>query len=407
MAVYQYKGLTKAGASTKGIVDADNMRAAKLKLKKDGIFVTDIKDKKKESSNASKKTPSFLKARVDVRTLALMTRQLATLLKANVPLVDSLGAVTEQTEHPTLKEAMADIRSQVNEGSPFHKALAKYPHIFDGIFVSMCEAGEMSGTLEIILIRLAEFTESAADLKSKVSSAMTYPAIMLISTIGLLSFLALSVIPGMKDVFSSFPDLQLPWYTIMVFNASSVLQSYWYVFLIVSFFSVSLFLTWKKTPQGRQSWDAISLKLPFMGRMNQMVAVSRFTRTLATLLTGGVAMLQALQICRTVVDNHVLAQAVDSARSNISEGESISGPLKKSGQFPPLVIHMVSIGEKTGELENMLIQVSDAYDFQVKTEIEKLTGLMNPLILLIMGGVISLIVFAILMPMFELQGQFN
>jgi general secretion pathway protein F len=402
MPIFEYRGLTRDGKNTKGVVDADNLRTARAKLKKDGIFVVDLKDKKKASDTSNKKKRGGNGGSVSVKDLALMTRQLATLIRANIPLVDSLAAVSEQVENVTLREAIADCKNMVNEGSTFNKSLAKYPNIFNNIYVSMCEAGEMSGTLDTILIRLAEFTEAQNELRSKVKGALTYPVIMLVVTMGLLSFLFIFVIPKMVAVFESFPSLQLPWYTEAIIAFSGIMVNYWWMFLILGAFAYMAFTNWKKSPAGRKRWDAISLKLPVFGEMNRMVAVARFTRTLATLLTGGVPMLNAMQIVRNVVDNEILAMAVDDARGNISEGESIAGPLKKSGQFPPIVIHMVNIGEKTGELENMLIQVSDAYDFQVKNKLETVTGLMGPVVLILMGFAIGVIVFSVMIPMFEL-----
>ncbi len=401
MPVFEYKGLIKDGRNTKGIIDSDNIRAARIKLKKDGIFVTDIKDKKRTSEGVIKKKIGNNKA-VPIKDLALMTRQLATLLKANIPLVDSLSAVSEQVENPVLSEALSEIRNSVNEGGNFHKSLSKYPNIFNTIYISMCEAGEMSGTLDIILIRLAEFTEAANELRAKVKGAMTYPIIMLTVTIGLLFFLFIFVVPKMVTVFESNPDMVLPWYSELVINISGFMVKYWYVIVGAAFFLFLLFSNWKKTPRGKTQWDAISLKLPLFGAMNRLVAVARFTRTLATLLTGGVPMLAALQIVRNVVDNDIIAKAVDDARNNISEGESIAGPLKKSGQFPPIVIHMVNIGEKTGDLENMLLQVADAFDFQVKNKVDSMTSLMGPVVLVIMGLVVGVIVMAIMVPMFEM-----
>jgi general secretion pathway protein F len=210
------------------------------------------------------------------------------------------------------------------------------------------------------------------------------------------------LIPKMVVVFESSPNLQLPWYTVMMINFSQFMVNYWYI--IAGFFTIAflLFRNWKNSPAGKQQWDVLSLRLPVIGPTVQMVAVSRFTRTLATLLNGGVPMLAALSIVRNVVNNHALAVAIDEARSNISEGESIAGPLKKSGRFPPIVIHMVNIGEKTGELENMLTQVSDAYDFQVKTKLEGLTSLMGPVVIVLMGFAIGAIVVAVMVPMFEM-----
>lgn len=403
MPIYEYYGLSKSGKTLKGVIDAENQKAARTKLKRDGIYVTEIRDKKKQATSKIKGGGKQSKGqKVPVADLALMTRQLATLIKANIPLVDALSAVSEQVENPVLSEAMADVKNMVNEGSPLFKALSKYPRIFDNIYISMCEAGEMSGSLDVILIRLAEFTESQNQLRSKVKGALTYPVIMLAVTFSLLAFLFIFVIPKIVIVFDNFPELTLPWITQVTIGISDILINYWYVFIVFFILSFALFKQWKVTPTGKKKWDMIQLTMPLFGELNRMVAVSRFTRTLATLLTGGVPMLTAMQIVRNVVDNDVIADAIDEARGNISEGESIAAPLKRSNQFPPIVIHMISIGEKTGELENMLIRVSEAFEFQVKNKIETLTGLMGPVVLVIMGIVIGIIVFAVMIPMFEL-----
>lgn len=400
MPIFEYRGLKKDGKNTKGIVDAENLRTARVKLKKDGIFVTDIRNKKRAAAASNKKRKSG--GSVPVRDLAMMTRQLATLLKAQIPLVDSLSAISEQVENPVLAEAIADIKNMVNEGATLHKSLQKYPKIFGKIFISMCEAGEISGTLDVILLRLAEFTESQDQLRSKISSALLYPVIMLFMSLMLLVGLFIFVIPKMVEVFEAAPELELPWYTVVIIDFSAILTNYWYVIIAFAAVGFFAFRSWKNSPSGSAQWDAIQLKMPLFGPINRMIAVSRFTRTLATLLTGGVPMLQALEIVRNVVDNAVLAEAIENARNNITEGESIAGPLKKSQQFPPIVIHMVAVGEKTGDLENMLSQVSDAYDFQVSTKVEGLTALMSPLAIIVMGLVIGVVVLAIMVPLFEM-----
>jgi general secretion pathway protein F len=219
---------------------------------------------------------------------------------------------------------------------------------------------------------------------------------------GLLSMMFIFVIPKMVTVFESAPELKLPWYTVALIDISTFMTNYWWVLALAAVAAYVMFNNWKKSPAGAKQWDKISLVLPVAGPVVRMVAVARFTRTLSTLLTGGVPMLQALDIVRNVVDNHVLSIAIEEARNNISEGESIAGPLKKSGEFPPIVIHMVSIGEKTGELENMLGQVADAYDFQVKNKVDAMTGLMGPVVIVIMGLVIAVIVFSVMIPMFEM-----
>lgn len=402
MAIFEYKGLNKQGKNVKGLIDAENVRVARAKLKKENVYIVDIKDKTKAARKSTTKKSNWNK-KVDIQDLSLMTRQLAVLIKAGVPLVDTLGAVSDQSENPILSNIMAEIKTSVNEGGAFNKALAKYPKVFDKIYVSLCEAGEMSGTLDVILLRLAEFTEAQNELNAKIRSAMMYPILMMIVSTLLLVGIFIFIIPKMVTIFDSSPDLTLEWYTLMVIDVSGFIVNYWWLILIVSFIGSFTFKSWKKTKSGERQWDSIRLNLPVIGKIIRMISVSRFTRTLSTLLTGGVPMLNSMSIVRNVVSNEILAEAIDNARDNISEGESIAAPLKKSGQFPPLVIHMISIGEKTGELENMLTQVSDAYDFQVKNSVDGMTSLLGPVMLIFMGGVIAVIVFAVMMPMFQLS----
>lgn len=399
MPVFEYKGLNKAGKNVRGTIDSDNSRNARAKLKKDGIFVTDIKDK---TRTAAKHNTGRATGSVPINEVANLTRQLATLLKAGIPLVDSLIAVADQMDNPILKVAVADIKSQVNEGSTLHKALAKYPNIFSHIFVTMCEAGEATGTLDTVLIRLAEFTEAQNALTSKVRSAILYPIIMTVFLVAMLGVIFVFVVPKMTSIFES-AEMELPWYTKFVIGTSGIFVDYWLPLLIAGVFAYFMFLSWKKSPSGSKQWDQIILKLPLIGRLARMIAVSRFTRTLSTLLVGGVAMLQAMDIVKNVVGNSVLAKAIEEARDNIREGESIAAPLKKSGQFFPIVIHMIAIGEKTGELEGMLTQVSNSFDFQVDTEIEGLTAALGPLLIVLMGVLIGGVVFSIMVPIFEMS----
>jgi general secretion pathway protein F len=401
MPLYEYKGINSNGKSITNTVDAENVRAARAKVKREGIFITEIRDKQRAAAKKNSSRKGGSGGKVSIGDLAMMTRQLASLIKANIPLVEALAAVSDQVENQTLKEAVADIKNMVNEGLSLHKGLAKYPKIFDHIFVTMCEAGEASGTLDHILMRLAEFKEAQYELNRKISSAITYPVVMLVFTLGMLGVLFIFVVPQMQAVFESM-ELELPWYTQVVVGASGFLVSYWYVLIGLAIGGYSFFQVWKKTPEGSKTWDATVLQIPLIGKLARMVAVSRFTRTLATLLQGGVPMLNALSIVRNIVGNHVLATAIDQARDNISEGESIAAPLKKSGQFPPLVIHMINIGEKTGELENMLTQVSDSYDFEVKNRVQGLTSLLEPVMIIFMGLTIGVIVFAIMIPMFKM-----
>jgi general secretion pathway protein F len=399
MPIFEYKGINQTGKTVRSTVDADNLRNARLKLKKDGIFVIEVRDKSKTKSAA--KTRTSRSGKVSVEDRATTTRQLATLLRANIPLVEALAATSDQADNQILKEALADIKNMVNEGSSFYKGLTKYPKIFNNIYVTMCEAGEASGTLDVILLRLAEFTEAENELNAKVRSAMLYPIIMVVFVTVMLGVMFVFVIPKMQVIFES-AELKLPWYTEVVIGVSGIMVNYWLLLLMGAAGSVVLFKSWKNSESGSKKWDQILLKMPIVGKLVRMIAVSRFTRTLATLLTGGVPMLQAMDIVKNVVGNSVLSTAIEDARNNISEGESVAVPLKRSEQFPPIVTHMINIGEKTGELEHMLTQVSDSYDFQVKTQISGLTSLLEPVMIIMMGLVIGIIVFSIMIPMFEM-----
>jgi general secretion pathway protein F len=399
MPIYEYKGLNKAGKNVRGTVDAENLRAARMKLKKEGVFVVDLADKTKRQKKKKSKVSSNRAVGVD--DMSNMTRQLASLIKANIQIVDALGACSDQMENPVLKEVLADCKNQVNEGIAFHKTLRKYPKVFDNIFVTMVEAGEASGTLDVILLRLAEFTEARSELNSKIKSALLYPVVMTIFMTLILAIMFIFVIPQMISIFDD-AEVQLPWYTMAVIDLSGFLVNYWWMLILGLFGVYYSFKQWSQSENGRPKWDAIKLKLPVSGRLARMIAVSRFTRTLSTLLAGGVPMLNAMDIVKNVVNNEVLAKAIREARDNISEGESIAGPLKKSKQFPPIVIHMVGIGEKTGELEKMLNQVSDTYDFQVKNQVGGLTSVLEPIMIIVMGCVIGAIVFSLMVPMFEL-----
>jgi len=401
MPVFQYKGLDKAGKTIKNTIDADNIKTARARLKKEGVYVTEIVDKSKANAakTRGKKSPG---GKISIQDLANLTRQLSTLLKANIPLVDSLIAVAEQMENPALRDTINDVKNQVNEGSTLNKAMAQYPNAFSNIYITMCEAGEATGTLDVILVRLAEFTEAQNELMARVRSAILYPIIMTVFLLGMLSVIFIFVVPKMTAIFQS-AEMELPWYTEVVIAMSGFFVERWFVvvgFLVVAY---ALFRNWKNSPAGSRRWDQIILKLPLFGRLSRMIAVSRFTRTLSTLLTGGVPMLQAMDIVRNVVGNAVLAEAIDEARNNIREGESIAAPLKRSGQFFPIVIHMIAIGEKTGDLEQMLTQVSNSFDFQVDTEIEGLTSALGPLLIVVMGVLIGGIVFAIMVPIFEMS----
>ena len=398
--MFEYKGTTAEGRQTKGTVQAENLQQAKIQLKKDNIFIFEIKNKetkKKENLNLP------FRNSVDIKTLCIMTRLLSTLIKSNVPLVNSLTTITQQISHSVLTPALIQIRNQVNEGQSFHKALSQYPKIFDTTYVSMCEAGESSGTLDIILLKLAEFTESQAELNSKVRSAVAYPLLITVFTFCVVLFLFTYVIPKITELFED--ENLIPWHTSLIINISQNIINFWPQILIS--FSLLFFLIyrWVKTEKGKKKMDAFYLKLPIIGKIIRSTAISRFSRTLSTLLKGGVPMLKAMDIVQNVANNTVLKQAIKEAQANIREGESIARPLQKSGQFPPMTIQMIKVGEQTGELENMLVKISDTYDFQVNTEINSLTSLLAPAMIMLMGGIVAFIVFSVMAPIMQMYNQ--
>ena len=400
MPSFSYQAINKSGKTVKGQLEAETKKRAIAQLKATGLFVTGMEDKNKASL---KKNTTLTITKVKTKEIALMTRQLATLLKSNIPIVEALSVVSEQSDSPYLSSVLFQIKDMVNEGESLFKSMGKYPHIFNKTFLSMIEAGEASGTLDIILIRLAEFTEDQSALLSKIQSAMIYPVLMMTMMLALLVFLFTVIIPKITAIFDATEELTLEWYTLAVINFSGFLVEEWYIILIGVFVITISFINWKKSEKGQMAWEQFILKIPIFGDIIRLVAVSRFTKTLATLLKGGVPMLKALSIVQNVVNNHTLADAIEKAGDNIREGESIAAPLKASKQFPPMVIHMVRIGEKTGNLEGMLEQVSNAYDFQVKTTVEGLTSLLEPIMIIVMGLVIGAIVFSVVVPMLQLS----
>ena len=400
MPVFEYKGTTAKGQSTSGSLQAENIQQAKIQLKKDNIFIFEIKNK----TEKKKEHLIILSGKkVDIKTLCTMTRLLATLIKSNVPLVDSLTTIIQQTSHPVLSPALVQIRNQVNEGIAFHKALAQYPKIFNTTYISMCEAGESSGTLDIILLKLAEFTENQAELNNKIRSALAYPTLIITFTSGVVLFLFTYVIPKVTALFED--EKLIPWHTALIISISQNIIHYWPQMLIGSALFIFLIYRWVKTRKGRQKVDALYLKLPLVGKIIRSSAISRFSRTLATLLKGGVPMLTAMEIVQNVAKNTVLKQAIKNAQANIREGEPIARPLQESGQFPPMTIQMIKIGEKTGELEDMLVKISDTYDFQVNTEVNTLTSLLGPAMIMFMGAVVAFIVFSVMTPLMQMYNQ--
>jgi general secretion pathway protein F len=403
VAVFRWQGIDKAGRSQKGVRDADNAKVVRALLRKDGILATSIE----EDSVASKRLARDIDFRrffdrVSAQDLALLTRQLATLLHSGVPLVEALSALIEQVENPRLQGALTQTRDKVNEGISLAEALREHPKMFEQLYINMVAAGEASGTLDIVLDRLADHLDSQAQLKNRVMGALFYPAFMAIFGLGVITLMMVVVVPKVSAIFADF-DQVLPWNTRLLIFVSNSFVNYWWLILAVLALAIYAFRRWLGTEKGRATWDRRLLAMPVVGKLQVKIAVARFSRTLATLLASGVSLLTALDIARNVLGNTELMRVVEDARASIREGESISAPLKRSGRFPPIVTHMIAIGERSGELEGMLQHVATAYDNQVSVSLQTLTSLMEPVMIVIMGTFVGGMAMSILMPLMQIN----
>lgn len=408
MPAYDYRGLDKAGKEVKGAREAESEKALRLLLKRDGIFLTRVG---KGSKGKGAQSGGLLAKEVDVAAfferikaidIALFTRQLATLTRAAIPLVESLGACVDQVEKPKLRKVLSEIKQDVVEGLSLAGAMAKHPAVFGPIYSNMVKAGEASGTLDEVLVRLAEFTEASVKLRQKIKGAMMYPVIMVVIGGLILTGLFVYVIPEITQIFEDTGQ-ELPWITTALITVSNGLREYWWLFILTFFGVIWGFRRWKNTEKGRVKWDGRKLKFPVFGGLILMISVGRFTKTLATLLRSGVPLLTALDITKEVLENRVLVAVINEAEITVREGGSLATSLKSSGHFPPIVTHMIAIGERSGALEEMLGVVSEAYESQVESKVAGLTSLLEPAMIVGMGITIAIIVFAVLLPILQMS----
>jgi general secretion pathway protein F len=356
----------------------------------------------KEQASREVNVKRWMLGRVSATDLSIATRQLAVLVSAGIPLVEALSALIEQVEHERLKRVVSDVRQRVNEGASLADAMAIHPRVFTGLYVNMIRAGEHSGALEVVLVRLADFTESQARLRSKIMGTMAYPVAMVGIGSVILGILFSVVIPKITKIFDD-TKITLPWTTKILIGFSSFVHDYWWALGALLALAIWGFFHWKRTTAGRARWDRMVLGFWVFGPLIRHIAIGRFARTLATLLKSGVPLLTAMDIVRNIVGNSRLAEVIEQARDAIREGESIAAPLKRSGEFPPLVYHMVSVGERSGALEEMLANVAKAYEDQVETTIGALTSLLEPAMIVGMGAVVAFIVFSVLMPILQIN----
>jgi general secretion pathway protein F len=415
MPMYAYKGVANSGKTVTGVRDAESPKVLRQTLRKDGVLVTSFElskgGKAAKEQNAKR---AGLSKEVDLGgffsgvgkgEIAAFTRQMSTLLRSGIPLADALGALVDQVTNVRFKAPLSEVRTMVNEGSSFADALAKHPRLFDDLFVSMVRAGEVAGNLDEVLTRLADFLEASQKLKSKIQGAMIYPLVMVVVGGGIMAVLMIKVIPEITAMFTQ-QGKTLPLNTRFLIASSRLLGNYWWLIGIIGVIAGLLFMRWIKSEGGKPVWHRFVLKLPAIGELVRTVNVGRFARTLGTMLQSGVPMLKALDTAKQIVSNVLIQQAIEDAKKAVTEGESLAVTLKKSGQFPATMIHMTAVGEKAGQLEQMLERVATTYESEVDNKLTRFTSLLEPLMLVVMGGAVAFIVFSILQPIMDL-GQLS
>jgi type IV pilus assembly protein PilC len=426
MPKYSYVAMDTHGKETKGTLEVASQSEAINRIKEMNLFPTKIveldkaKDKgakpakaagkpakagKKGGINLNIKIPG-LGGKVKSKVLTTFTRQLATLVDAGLPLLRGLRVLEKQERNATLKETVGDLALGIEGGSTFSEALAQHPKIFNRLYVNMVKAGELGGVLEVVLTRLAEFMEKAQKIKGKVIAAMFYPVAVLIVATAIMMILMVKVIPSFQQVFEGMLEgAQLPAFTRLVIGISSIVKDHILVALGCAAVFFVLFTLFKKTKFGRRVWDKFKLKMPVVGPVISKVAISRFTRTLGTLVSSGVPILQALTIVKETAGNVVIANAVNDVHESVKEGETITAPLEGCGVFPPMVISMVDVGEQTGALPEMLLKIADNYDDEVDNAVAAMTSLLEPIMIVFLAVVVGSIVIAMFMPLIDLMNR--
>ena len=400
MPVFAYRGLAANGRSVAGVVDADSVRTARGKLRDRGIFPTELAEAEQTARRSlSDYLPSFGR-RIPPAELSLLTRQLSSLLGAGVQLVDALAALADQSSRPVTKRLLSQVRERVREGTSLGDALAAHPDTFSDLYIGMVRAGEAAGALETVLNRVADFSESQAEFKAKVTHALTYPIIMVCVGSAIMFFLMGYVVPQVATIFQQ-NNAALPLPTVILIAISNFVSNYW-MFLLLAIAAIVAGVTYAlSTRRGRRFYDTWLLRIPYLGATVTRVLCARFSRTLATMLQSGVQLLPALASVKHVITNALLADTIEESRTSIREGHGMTHPLAQSGLFPPLLIEMIRVGERTGEVESMLERVADTYEREVERSLNQLTTLLEPLMTLAMAGIILFMMLAILLPIFQ------
>jgi general secretion pathway protein F len=404
MPVYEYTALNKSGKNINGIIDADSLVAARQKLRGSGIFPVDVKEtssKPKDLRSGPVSVSGILK-RIKPAEISIATRQLSILLSAGVPLVGSLDALVSQLTNPLIKKIMAQVKESVNEGNSLAHALSQHPRAFSNVYVNMVRAGEASGSLDVVLDRLADLGEQQQALRGRLKAALTYPVFMSIIGTLVLFFLITFIVPSITQIFSEMHQA-LPVPTVVLIKVSNFLKSFWWLIALGLACCILVITQLIKTPRGQYVWDEAKLRIPIIGPINRKIAIARFGMTLGSLLQAGVPLISALQIVRNIVNNVIIADVIDNAVEEIQAGKGIASPLAQSRWFPSIVVQMIFVGEQSGELETMLGKIADTYERDVESQIMAMTSMLEPVMILLMGLVILFIVISILLPIFEMN----
>lgn len=407
MAVYEYKAIIKStGKTTRGFIEADTAASARRKLREQELYPTDIKEDAAAGGTMGKGAGqrSGGRGRVSLRDIALMTKQLAVLLRAGMPVLEALNALLDQTSRMRLRATIYEVRDKVNSGKSLGDSLADHPRIFSDLYVNMVRAGEVSGTLEQVLVRLADILERQSKLRSQITSAIAYPIFMAFFAFAIVIFLVMVIVPRITRMFER-QGTELPGLTKALIKISDFTGSYWWLFLIIFGLLFTLWRLWIAREDGRKSWDRLKLKFPLYGSLHLKLVCARFARTMGTMLQSGLMVLPALEVVNAILGNAFIQTCMDDVKVGVRRGRDLAQPLKETGLFPPMMIHMIELGQRSGEIENMLIQIADTFDEDVRLTIDAMVSLIEPIIIIVMGVVVGTLVLAILLPIFQMSAN--
>jgi type IV pilus assembly protein PilC len=398
MPSFAYTVRDATGTVHRGVSEAENDSILARRLKEQGLKVQSIK----RAKAAVKPGQQRVWGRVKLHELSIFCRQFSTMIDAGVSLVRCLSVLQEQSQSPKLKSVLADIQSEVEAGQTLSRAMARHPGTFKPLFIGLIRAGEVGGVLEESLQRLSQFLEKDVELRRKVKSAMTYPVIVILVALAIVIGLVTFILPKFISLFEELGVTDFPAMTLMLMNFSHFLTTYWYIALGILGALFVAFKLFTGTKFGKRVYDRFKLKMPVFGSLNHKIALARFSRTLGTLLVSGVPILQALETVAGTVDNDIISDAVLDARARIREGDRIGDPLQKSKMFPPMVVQMISIGEESGALDQMLSKIADFYEQEVDSALQSLTAAIEPVMIVFLGGAVGFIVIAMFLPLVSL-----